>query len=125
MTAIICGPAKGTTDKPYRCICCRVAFSDPEALGVSICWECMTGKMSCARCRKRGVPFSDFRVGGYRKYRDTMRYYAQGGRLHRMNRWRGSLAVANCGATVPRKHLGGGAAVVPPCRFCWPRGFGY
>ena len=120
----LCGPAKGTAKRPYRCICCRVAYKDAEALGVSICWRCMSGNTACAKCRKRGIPFSDFRVGGYRKYRDTLRYYTCGGRLHRFTRWLGSLAVMRCNKRIPRVHLAGGAAVVPACGFCWPQGVG-
>lgn len=121
----VCGPAKGTEAKPYRCICCRVAYADIEALMVSICVLCMAGNLRCRRCRSRGVPVSDFRVGKWRKYRDTMRYYPNGGLLHRVRRVIGSSVAMNCGKRIPYAHLGGGEAVVPPCRFCWPRGFGY
>lgn len=125
MSVIVCGPAQGTKDKPYRCICCRRCFDDIEKLGVSICWDCQTGLPSCRRCRERGIFISDFRVGGYRKYRDTLRYYTGGGLGHRLRRLTRSTAIGVCGKRIPRKHLGDGAAVVPACKFCWPSGFGY
>lgn len=120
----ICGPAKGTKARPYRCICCGVAYSNPEALGVSICWACMGGNTRCKECRKRGVFVNDFRVGTHYGPDGSLlpEYDPQGGLGHRLHHFRGSLGVMNCGKRIPSKHFGGGAAVVPPCRFCWPGG---
>ena len=102
-----------------------MAYESREALGVSICWLCMGGNTSCARCRERGVFVSDFRVGSWPN--DLSKPYdPQGGFGHRFARWHGSLGVMRCGKRIPRKHFGGGEAVVPSCRFCWgARGFGY
>lgn len=117
----VCGPAKGTKAKPYRCICCRVAFKNPDALGVSICWDCQSGKPTCANCRERGVPFDDFRVG---KWEGTT-YHDNGGRLHRLARLSRTNWIAVCGARVPKEHIGQGISVVPAHRKCWPKGYGY
>jgi hypothetical protein len=122
MTMIVCGPAKGTKAKPYRCICCRRTFADIDALAVSICWECMGGNARCQECRRRGIFVNDFRVGTHYGPDGSLlpEYDPQGGLGHRLHHYRGSLGVMNCGKCIPRKHFGGGVAVVPPCGFCWP-----
>lgn len=116
----LCGPAKGTKAKPYRCICCGRAYSDPDALAVSICWSCMGGDFTCKACRERGVFVSDFRVGKWVHDEPEWRYDAGGGFGHRLVHLRGKTGVMACGAHIPREHFGGGEAVVPPCPTCWP-----
>ncbi len=124
VAGFICGAAKGTTAKPYRCICCRVAYANPDAVMVSICVFCMAGNPRCAECRKRGIFVSDCRVGTHWAPDGSVlpEYDPQGGTGHRLARYRGSVGVMNCGKRIPIKHFGNGIAVVPPCRFCWPGG---
>jgi hypothetical protein len=51
MTVLMCGPAKGTAEQPYRCICCQRTFSDIEQMAVSICWDCQfKGTPGCIGC---------------------------------------------------------------------------
>lgn len=122
MTVMLCGPARGTKEKPYRCICCRKAYASGEELGVSICWHCMSGNTKCKRCRKRGIFISDFRVGGWKEVDGKNVYDAQGGKGHRLVSFRGSVGVMRCRKRIPIRHFGGGEAVVPPCKTCWPKG---
>jgi hypothetical protein len=115
----VCGPAKGTKAKPYRCICCKQAYADPDALAVSICWGCMSGNTSCKACRQGGIFVSDFRVGGYEGTGDNFHFEAHGGLGHRLARLTGKTGIMTCGVRIPREFFGGGIAVVPPCPECW------
>jgi hypothetical protein len=113
----LCGPAKGTKKKPYRCICCAVAFNNPEALGVSICWNCMGGNPDCPSCVARGVPFQDF-------FDETPTQ-----RMHRFARWAKGhkTAIMRCGLPITRGRLGQAIAAQPRIkahRACWPGGYG-
>lgn len=56
MNVIICGPAQGTEEEPYRCICCLRTFSDIEQLAVSLCWDCsFMGLPGCVGCGKSRI----------------------------------------------------------------------
>lgn len=107
MSLALCGPAKGTAERPYRCSCCRAAFADEEQVAVSMCWSCSGGgNPGCGRCREQGVFFD--------------RFADPDGRGHRLARRTSAAWIGACGVSVPRAEVGQGIAVVPPCRRCWP-----
>lgn len=113
----ICGPAKGTKDKPYRCICCRRSFADYNAIAVSICWSCMSDDATCRSCRARGVWVSDLRVGCWND--SITEYDPEGGMGHRLLKLSRTNGIMACGARIPRAHFGDGKAVIPECPVCW------
>lgn len=114
---IVCGPAQGTKARPYRCICCRRTFDDIEQLAVSICWDCMMGRIECQSCRRNGTFIADERVGRWNA--DLTYYDDEGGKGHRLVRLSRTNGIMACGERIPRAYFNQASGVVPWCGECW------